>query len=100
MKKLLSSSLGHVVFLAGQVIFKGLSKSSSKAQFRSRSTHVQNLTDELSMAKKRRMNQFGTMVLVWCGKSVTYNMAHGTPSESDVAPVSLQGQTYSVRFST
>ena len=112
MKKLLSSRLGHVVFLAGQVIFKGLSKSSSKAQFRSRSTHVQNLTDELSMAKKRRMNQFGTMVLVWCGKSVTYDRVcrtfvklnlgstHGTPSESDVAPVSLQGQTYSLTFST
>ena len=73
MKKLLSNSLGHVVFLAGQVIFKGLSKSSSKAQFRGRSTHVQNLTNELSMAEKRRMNQFGTMVLVWCGKRVTYD---------------------------
>ena len=28
-----------------------------------------NLTDELSTAKERRLNQFGTAVLVWCGKS-------------------------------
>lgn len=66
---------------------------------------MQNLTDELSMVKKRRMNQFGTMVLVWCGKSVTYDRVCrtfvklnlgstlGTPSESDVAPVSLQSRT-------
>ena len=60
------------------------------------------LTDELSTAKERRLNQFGTAVLVWCGKSVKFDRAcrtfvelnlgstHGAPSESEVAPVSLQ----------
>ena len=64
-----------------------------------------NLTDELSTAKERRLNQFGTAVLVWCGKSVKFDRVcrtfvelnlgstHGTPSESDVAPVSLQSRT-------
>ena len=67
-------------------------------------------SDELSMAKERRLNQFGTAVLVWCGKSVKFDRVcrtfvelnlgstHGTSSESDVAPVSLQSRTYSVRF--
>ena len=67
-----------------------------------------NLTDELSAAKERRLNQFGTAVLVWCDKSVKYDRVcrtfvelnlgstHGAPSESDVAPVSLQSRTYSV----
>ena len=70
------------------------------------------LTDELSTAKERRLIQFGTAVLVWCGKSVKFDRVcrtfvelnlgspHGTPSESDVAPVSLQSQTYSGRFGT
>ena len=65
-------------------------------------SHVPNLTDELSTAKERRLNQFGTAVLVWCGKSVKLDRVcrtfvelnlgstHGTPSESDVAAVSLQ----------
>ena len=82
------------------------------ARFRRRSTRVPNLTDELSTAKERRLNQFGTAVLVWCGKSVKFDRVcrtfvelnlgstHGTPSESDVAPVSLQSRTYSVRFGT
>ena len=73
---------------------------------------VPNLTDELSTAKERRLNQFGTAVLVWCGKSVEFDRVcrtfvelnlgstHGTPSESDVALVSLQSRTYSVRFGT
>ena len=68
-----------------------------------------NLTDELSTAKERRLNQFGTAVLVWRGKSVKLDRVcqtfielnlgstHGTLSESDVAPVSLQSRTYSVR---
>ena len=71
-----------------------------KARFRRRSTHVPNLTGELSTAKERRLNQFGTAVLVWCGKSVKFDRVcrtfvelnlgstHGTPSESDVAPKS------------
>ena len=83
-----------------------------KARFRRRSTHVPNLTDELSAAKERRLNQFGEAVLVWCGKSVKFDRVcrtvvelnlgstHGTPSESDVAPVSLQSRTYSVRLGT
>ena len=84
----------------------------SKAWFRRCSTHVPNLTDELSTAKERRLNQFGTAVLVWCSKSVKFDRVcqtfielnlgstHSTPSESDVAPMSLQSQTHSVRFAT
>ena len=79
----------------------------TKARFRRRSTHEPNLTDELSMAKERRLNQFGTAVLVWCGKSVKFDRVcrtfvelnlgstHDTPSESDVAPESLPSRTYS-----
>ena len=71
-----------------------------------------NLTDELSTAKERRLNQFGTAVLVWCRKRVKFDRVcrtfvelnlgstRGTPSELDVAPVSLQSRTYSVRFDT
>ena len=43
----------------------------SQAQFRHCTTHVPNLTDELSTAKERRLNQFGTAFLVRCGKSST-----------------------------
>ena len=67
-----------------------------------------NLTDELRMAKERRQNQFGTAVLVRCGKNVKFdracptfvelNLDYGASSESDVAPVSLQSRTYSIRF--
>ena len=42
----------------------------SRARFSRRSTHVPNLTYELSTAKERLLNQFGTAVLVRCGKSV------------------------------
>ena len=71
-----------------------------------------NLTDELSTAKERRLNQFGAAVFVWCGKSVKFDkvcrtfvklnlgLTQGAPSESDVAPVSLQRRTYSIRFGT
>ena len=84
----------------------------NKARFRRRSTHVPNLTDKLRTAKEWRLNQFGTAVLVWCGKSVKFDRVcrtfvelnlgstHGTPSESDVVPVSLQSRTYAVSFST
>ena len=84
----------------------------NKARFSRHSTHVPNLTHELSTAKERRLNQFGTAVLVWCGKSVKLDRVcrtfvelnlcstHGTPSESDVTPVSLQSRTYSARFGT
>ena len=43
----------------------------SQARCRRRSTHVPNLTDELSTAKERHLNQFGTAFLVRCGKSLT-----------------------------
>ena len=43
----------------------------SQAQFRHCATHVPNLTDELSTAKERRLNQFRTVFLVRCGKSST-----------------------------
>ena len=71
-----------------------------------------NLTDQLSTAKERRLNQFGTAVLAWCGKSVKFDRVcrtfvelnlgstHGASSESDVVPVSLQSGTYSVRLAT
>ena len=70
------------------------------------------VADTLSTAKERRLNQFGTAVLVWCGKSVKFDRVrrtfvelnlgstHGTACESDVAPVSLESRTYSVRFGT
>ena len=71
-----------------------------------------NLTDELSRAKERCLNQFGMAVLVWCSKSVKFDRVcrtfvelklgstHGTPSESDVVPVLFQSRTYSGRFGT
>ena len=37
------------------------------------STHVLNLTDELSLAKEQCLNQLGTAVLVWCFKSVKFD---------------------------
>ena len=43
----------------------------SQAQFRHCATRVPNLTDELSTAKERRLNQFRTVFLVRCGKSST-----------------------------
>ena len=79
----------------------------AKARFRRGSIHVPNLTDELSTAKEQLLNQFGTAFLDWCGKRVcrtfvelNLGSTHGTPSESDVAPVSLRSRTYSVRFGT
>ena len=45
----------------------------SEARFRRRSTHVPNLSDELSTAKKRRLNQFGTAVLAFRSKSVKFD---------------------------
>jgi len=68
-----------------------------QARFRRRSTHVPNLTDEVSTAKERRLNQFGTAVLVWCGKSVKFDRVcrtfvernlgstHGTPSDDEMS---------------
>ena len=43
----------------------------SQAWFRYCATHVRNLTNELNMAKERRLNQFGTAFLAMCGKSLT-----------------------------
>ena len=60
----------------------------------------------------RHLNQFGTTVVVWYGKRAKFDrvcgtfvelnlgLTHGAPSESDVAPVLLQSQTYSIRFGT
>jgi len=39
-----------------------------KARSKRRSIHAPNLTDELSTAQERRLNQFGSAGLVWCGK--------------------------------
>ena len=43
----------------------------SQARFRHCATHVPNLTDELSTAKERHVNQFVTSFLVTCGKRST-----------------------------
>ena len=40
----------------------------SKARSKRRSIHAPNLNDELSTAEERRLNQFGSAGLVWCGK--------------------------------
>ena len=60
----------------------------------------------------RHLNQFGTTVVVWYGKRAKFDrvcgtflelnlgLTHRAPSESDVAPVLLQSQTYSIRFGT
>ena len=40
------------------------------ARFRHRTSHVPNLTDKLSTAKERRLNQFGMAVLIRCGRNV------------------------------
>ena len=45
----------------------------AKARFRRRFPHVPNLADELRTAKERCLNQFGTAVLVWCGKRVKFH---------------------------
>ena len=57
---------------------------SRKARFRCRSTHVPNLTDELSTAKERRLNQFGTAVLVWCQCLGLFTTKANDDSPSDV----------------
>ena len=60
-KCLVSSDVFVVFFVAGVI---------PKARFKRRSTHVPNLIDELSPAKERRLNQFGTAVLIRCGNVV------------------------------
>ena len=64
--------------------------------------------------EERCLNQIGAAVLEWCGKSFKFDRVCRTfvepiinlgstqcaPSESDVAPVSLQSRTYSIRFDT
>ena len=37
-------------------------RNSAKARFKRRSIHAPNLTDELSTAEERRLNQFGSAV--------------------------------------
>ena len=70
-----------------------------------------NLTDELSMAKERCLNQFGTAVLVRCGKKfdrvcrsfveLNFGSTHGAPSESfdelRVSPERCGGANYGKR---
>ena len=61
-------------FLKSKIKQQRLSlQSCHKAWFRRHSTHVSNLTDQLNTAKERRLNQFGTAVLVCCGKSVKFD---------------------------
>ena len=78
----------------------------AKARFRRCSPHVPNLADELSMARERCLNQFGTVVLVWCGKRVKFQRICRTFVELNLASthgapqVALQSRTYSIRFGT
>ena len=88
--------------------FKNLSEpmwTGSKAWFRRRSTHVPNLTDELSMAEEQRLNQLllsRSKRLIesvdWTFIKFNLGSTHGALFESYVAPVSLQSRTNSVRF--
>ena len=39
-----------------------------QARFKRRSIHAPNLTDELSTAEERRLNQFGSADSIWSGK--------------------------------
>ena len=56
--------------------------------------------------RKRAASESIWYGIVWCGRvcrtfvELNLGSTHGTPSESDVAPVSLQSRTYSVRFGT
>ena len=63
-----------------------------------------NLTDELSKAKEQCLSQFGTAVkfdrVYPTFVEVNLGLTHGALPESDVTPVSLQSQTYLIRFST
>ena len=48
-----------------------------------------NLTDELSMAQKWHLNQFGSAVLVWCGKSIRFDRVRQTFVELSLAECHL-----------
>ena len=78
----------------------------AKARFRRRFPHVPNLADELSTARERCLNRFGTAVLVWCGRKVKFHRMCRTFFEFNLgstygAPqVALQSRTYSIRFDT
>lgn len=50
----------------------------NKVRFRGCSTHVLNLTDELSAVKERCLNQFAKAVFIWCGTTPN-------PTDSTVA---------------
>ena len=54
------------------VLFKFIIKQ-LEARFRRRSTHVPNLTDELSPAKERRLNHIGKAVLIRCSNFVNFD---------------------------
>jgi len=43
-------------------------RGTTEARSKRRSIHAPNLTDELRSAEERRLNQFGSAGLVWCGK--------------------------------
>jgi hypothetical protein len=50
----------------------------AKARSKCRSTHAPNLTDELSTAEERRLNQFGSAILIRYGKQreVRQSLSH------------------------
>ena len=47
-----------------------------KARSKRRSIHAPNLTDELSTAEERRLNQFGSAGLVWCKRQIRQGLSH------------------------
>ena len=78
------TSPGMVDNFSSGVAVNQISIAKTKARFRRRSTHVPNLIDELSPAKERRLNQFGTAVLIRCG-NVAVSYTHLTlPTKLEV----------------
>ena len=66
---------GCLSFLIGESLFTLFASLTYayQARFRRRSTHVPNLFDGLSPAKERRLNQFGTAILIRCGNVVKFD---------------------------
>ena len=56
----------------------------TQARFRRRSTHLPNPSDKFITAKERRLNQFGTAILVW---------APETPSSTEFVALFVIGVT-------
>ena len=62
-----SEELLNILFNKSQN-YKKLKIYCAKARFKRRFIHAPNLTDELSTAEERRLNQFGSADYIWSGK--------------------------------